>query len=576
MERNGKLKQWLSWLRRPQVLITAGLLTVVMLLAVLIGTLNLTVTANLSGHEYSVENMLAHDYVISQKEHSIFSSEENQAEVRNYIASTLYSYGIKNETIKHRTRYVYNEKTDLSEPYAPKNIYAEIPGSSGTNILVICHYDSCPYKIKYNEASEGSHGAIDDGYGVAVVLELARIYQSQTGLKNGLKLAFVDAEEVGVVGSEALVEEYGAWLSDVNLVLNVEARGEKGPVYLFQTSGQNRKLIEFYQHAGFPFTFSLAAEIYDMMPNDTDLSPFLEHGYAGLNVATLDSLKTYHNQFDRFDVIEGETLARYCDTLLPLLDEYTSHDQYAAMDYFTNASDALFFTLLPNVLVHYDAVAGWVFLGLTLLAVVALCVFLLVKHHLNPLKLLISLGIDLGVLAVICGFGFLVALIACAICGVNFHLMFVIGVGGDVALLIIFAMLTIVATLVATLLKRKLGIKYREMSVGMLVVYSMLCVVCAAVLFGGSFAFVIPTLLTTICVSLTLLKNPKLRSVLVGLTGAITAIFTFSFTILLVYSVYVSLTFGALGFLLLLTALPCALLFPTLCDVYRENVEVKA
>lgn len=544
------------------------------MLSVLIGTLNINVTANISGREYSVDNIVSHIYSISQKEHSVFNEEANADEVRNYISGTLYGYGIENEIIKHRARYAFDEKNDEPVPYAPKNIYAEIEGTSGANVLLVCHYDSCPYKIKYGEESEGSHGAIDDGYGVSVVLELARIYAQESGLKNGIKLAFTDGEEVGVIGSEALVEEYSEWLSDVNLVINVEARGETGPVYLFQTSGNNRKLIDFYRHAGFPYTFSLAAQIYDLMPNDTDLSPFLDSGFTGLNIATLDSLKTYHNEKDVFESIDERTLAKYCDTLLPLLDEYALSEKYSDMHCFDCSSDALFFTLFPNGLVIYNEVTGWVFFGLTLALVAALITFLALKKKINIIKTLISLAIDIGLLVVICGIGFIVALIACAVCGVNFHLIFVIGVQADVALIIIFGIISIVAVAFSSLLKRRFGISYTEMTAGALIIYAILCIVCAAVLFGGSFAFVIPLLLVTIGACLSLIKNKKIRTWLVGCTTGVAALFTLSISVALIYSVYVSLTFGALGFLLLLFALPFTLLIPPAFGFYGEEEPV--
>lgn len=556
---------------KKKILVTSLHLAAAILLSVLIGVLNITVTANTSGREYSVDNIVSHVYAISREEHSVFGDEENSAAVRNYIVATLDSYGIGSEVIKHRARYAYDEKNDTPVPYAPQNIYAEIAGASGTDVLLVCHYDSCPYKIKYGEASEGSHGAIDDGYGVSVVLELARIYAKASGLKNGIKLAFTDAEEVGVLGSEALVEEYGDWLENVNLVINVEARGETGPVYMFQSSPNNRKLIEFYRHAGFPYTFSLAAQIYDMMPNDTDLSPFIESGYAGLNIATLDSLKTYHNEKDVFTSIDEKTFSKYCDTLLPLLDEYTKSAKYSDMNYFECSSDALFFTLFPNAMIVYDEAVGWVFFAITLALIIALVTVLAIKKKINLLKAAISLAIDLGLLAVICGLGFVVALIACACCGVNYHLIFVIGVPADAAVLIIFGILAIAAVVVSTLLKRKLKITYTDMTVGALALYFVLCIVCAAALFGGSFAFVIPALLIAICGWFTFIKNEKLRA---GLTGAVTgvaALFTLSFSVSLIYSVYVSLTFGALGLLLILFALPFMLLLPPAFGFYGKE-----
>lgn len=558
-----------SW-DKTKTIITSIFLIAIFVLSALVGTLNITVTNNTSSHNYSVDNIVSHLTTISQKEHSIYD-EEAAAEVRNYISSTLYSYGMENETITHLPRYDYNEKTQEFSYISPKNIYAELPGTSGINVLLIAHYDSCPYKVKYGEASEGSHGAIDDGYGVSVLLELARIYSSEKNLKNGIKFAFVDGEESGLLGSYALVEEYADWLSDINLVINVEARGETGPVYLFQTSEKSNKIIDFYKHAGYPYTFSIAADIYNILPNDTDLSPFLENGYAGMNLATLDSLKNYHNERDVFTTIDENTLAKYCDTLLPLLDEYTLNAKYSDMNYFHGSKDSLFFTLLPNVLVSYSEIAGWVFFGIILTLVIALITVLIWKKKINIVKLIISFALDIALLGVICGIGFIVALISCAICGVNYHFMFVIGVSADVGLLIAFSIISIAAVMLMTFIKRKLGIKYIEMTTGAIIFNEILSIVSAIVLFGGTFIFVIPVLLYAIGVALTFIKKDKIKTPLIGATTAIASLFTLSMYVSLVYSVYVSLTFGALGILLILVLIPFMLFIPSSFDFYGKE-----
>ncbi len=559
----------LNW-GKKKTIVTSVFLSAIFLLSILIAVLNITYTTNTSEKDYSLDNIVSHVAAISRKEHSIYQ-QENLSEVRNYVSSTLYGYGIENETITHRKRYAFNDKIGEPVPFSPKNLYAQIDGTSGTNILLVCHYDACGYKIKYGEASEGSHGAIDDGYGVAVVLELARIYSKESGLKNGIKLAFLDAEEEGCLGSAALVEEYESWLDDVNIVINVEARGETGPVYLFQTSDNNRKVIEFYKNAGFPYTFSMAAEIYDVMPNDTDLSAFLEHGYAGLNVATLDSLKNYHNAGDAFKNIDPDTLAKYCDTLLPLLDEYTENGKYSDMHYFESKDDCLFFTLLPGALVSYSKITGWVFFGIVLALIAALTVVLIKFKKINIIKALISLALDIGLLVILCGIGFIVALISCAICGANYHFMFVIAVSADAGLLITFCIIAIAAAVVLTLIKRKLGISFTEMTVGALVFNAILAIVCAAILFGGSFIFVIPALLMAICAFFTLIKNEKVKSCLTGAVTGVCMLFAFSFYVSLIYSVYVSLTFGALGVLIMCAAIPFLLCTPSALGFYGEK-----
>lgn len=561
-------------MKKRKILFTSIFAAVVILLSVLIAVLNITYTTNVSDKSYSLDNMLSHILAISEKEHSVYDDEASE-EVRSYISSTLFSYGIENEIVTHKDRWILNEKTDDIWQYKPKNIYAEIKGESGVNVLLVAHYDSCGYKIKYDEASEGSHGALDDGYGVATVLELARIFSSEKNLKNGIKLAIVDAEEEGVLGSEALVNEYSEWLDDVNLVINVEGRGNKGPLYLFQTSDNNSKVIELYKKAGFPYSFSVAADIYGMLPNDTDLSPFLEKGFAGMNFAVLESLKVYHNEKDVYESVDAGSLAKYCDTLLPLVDEYTSNTKYASLDYFKSGHDTVFFTLFPNALVSYSAVTGWIFFGIIVALVGALIGISIFKKRISWKKLLISLGVDFAFILLSCGLGFLFALIASACSGVNYHVMFVIGVAFDGGLLIIFTLLMAVAFVVATMFKSKLGFTHSETALGGLVINTVLAIVCAAVLFGGTYLFVIPVLLYALGEGVKLfVKNEKIKAGVSAATCAIATIFTLSIYISLLYSLYVSLTFGALGFITVFAILPLTMCVPQICGLF-ENLTAK-
>lgn len=553
---------------RRKVLFTSIFAVAAVLLSVLIAVLNICYSTNISDKQYSLDNMLSHILAVSEKEHSVFDEQASE-EVRNYISSTLFSYGVGNEIITHNDAYIFDEKTNQTFAYKPKNIYAEIAGDSGVNVLLVAHYDSCGYKIKYDEPSDGSHGALDDGYGVATVLELARIFASQKNLKNGIKLAILDAEEQGVLGSEALVNEYSEWLDDVNLVINIEGRGNKGPLYLFQTSGNNSKIIELYKNAGFPYSFSVAADVYGMLPNDTDLSPFLDKGYAGMNFAVLDSLKVYHNDKDAYQSVDEHSLGRYCDTLLPLVDEYTSNAKNGAIDYFKNGHDTLFFTLFPNALVSYSAVTGWIFFGIIIALVIALAVVSIVKKKSSWKRLLLSFAIDLAFIVVVCGLGFIVALIASACSGVNYHVMFVIGVAFDGGLLIIFLLLFAAAFVFATLFKSQFGFTHSEMTLGGLAINMLLAIVCAAVIFGGTYLFVIPVLLFALGEGVKLfVKNEKISMWISVVLCAVATLFTVSSYISLLYSLYVSLTFGALGIIIAFAILPLTMCVPQVCGLF--------
>ncbi len=151
------------------------------------------------------------------------------------------------------------------------NIVAGVAPGAGKAILLLAHSDSVA----------AGPGAGDDGSGVAILLEVIRALKAR-GIEGGAErpviALFTDGEEAGMLGA-------AHYLSDplqrarIGAVINVEARGNKGPSYLFQTSAGNGKLIDLYaarvQHYA---TSSLYGEIYKYMPNDTDLTPMLATG----------------------------------------------------------------------------------------------------------------------------------------------------------------------------------------------------------------------------------------------------------------------------------------------------------
>lgn len=540
---------------------------VVFVLSAIISGFTLFFTTNTSNKSFSVDNMTSHIEKISEKQHSIYDK-ENLEEVRNYIVNKLNDYGVANSMITHKTEYLVDLETQELKECEIKNIYAEIPGRSGVNILLMAHYDSSPYKVKYGQVTDNSHGAFDDGYGVATLLELARVYAKENNLVNGIKFAFFDAEEVSLGGSNSLMDYKREWLDDVNIVINVEGRGNTGPVYLFETSKYNGKLINFYQKAaGFPMAFSVAADVYRIMPNATDLSVFIDNDFNCLNLATLDGLKYYHTENDNFSNIDKNSLKAYCNTLLPLLEEYTLNNEYSKIDAFECDYDSVFCTVLPNVMINmHPFPTALLILGCVVLVLVIFVLYLKNKKA-KFSKIILSIIFDILTLGVAFGAGFGIILLLCAIFGLPFNFMFVVGVPFDKIFLIVFAGLTIVLTLLVNKLKFKLKISKNDQIVGGLIIYSVLTIVGFFVLIGVSIIFLIPLLLFGIAACMRLIKNETAKNVIYTIFVGIASIINMCLFIYFVYSIFVSLSFGSLAALLLLVALPFVLINPNILNI---------
>lgn len=232
--------------------------------------------------EFSSARAFKHLEVIARKPHPVQSPEH--AEVRNYIVSELRRIGLDPEI----------QETTLID-----NIVVKLKGT-GTEkaILLVGHYDTVPF----------SPGAADDGSAVVLMLETLRSLKADTPLARDVICLFSDGEEVGLMGAKAFVYSH-PWAKDVGLVLNFEARGNSGPAVMFETSTNNVNLIEeFAKAAPYPIANSLSSNIYRLLPNDTDLTIFIEADMTGLNFAFIKGLDHYHSPQDSVDNLDQRSL----------------------------------------------------------------------------------------------------------------------------------------------------------------------------------------------------------------------------------------------------------------------------
>ena len=108
------------------------------------------------------------------------------------------------------------------------DIVGRLPGTaSGPAIILMAHYDSV-YRAP---------GAGDDASGVASILEILRALKHGPAIQRDVIALFTDGEEEGLLGAEAFAHSH-PWMKDAGLILNFEARGNRGPSLLFETSPQ--------------------------------------------------------------------------------------------------------------------------------------------------------------------------------------------------------------------------------------------------------------------------------------------------------------------------------------------------
>jgi hypothetical protein len=292
--------------------------------------------------EFSAGRAFGHVQVIARAPHPVGSAEH--AQVRDYLLGELWALGLAPEVQRATgTNEAYGAKWKGAVPAAHvENIVARLPGTASTRpLLLAAHYDSAPY----------SPGAADDGAGVAVVLETLRALCREPSLRNDLIVLLSDAEEQGLVGARAFVEQH-PWGRGAGLALNFEARGHRGPSLLFETSPGNGRLIEaFAAAAPRPAASSLAYEIYRLLPNDTDFTVLREAGWAGLNFAFIEGFTRYHTRLDTPEALDLGSLQHQGSYALALARRFGQLDLRSP-----GGEDRVFFnTVVPHLLTYSQA-----------------------------------------------------------------------------------------------------------------------------------------------------------------------------------------------------------------------------
>lgn len=191
-----------------------------------------------------------------------------------------------------------------------RNIVAIVPGvEPGPMTLLMAHYDS---------VARGP-GAADDGAGVAAILEVLRALKSGAPPARSVMALFSDGEEDGLLGACAFAADEPR-LKRIGLVVNLEARGTRGPSIMFEMSQPSEGLIQLFARASaHPVGSSALGTIYDALPNDTDLTVFKRAGIPGLNFAFIEGDAHYHTSTDTLENLDERSLQHHGEQVLGMV-----------------------------------------------------------------------------------------------------------------------------------------------------------------------------------------------------------------------------------------------------------------
>ena len=252
-----------------------------------------------------------------------------------------------------------------------ETIVVDVPGKSERTMALMAHYDSATVEADENghqQITDGtSLGAADDGYGVAAIVETLRALKAEGRQpENSLKIVITDAEEIGLIGARNEMRHHRADYENVDLVLNLEARGTSGPALMFETSPNNSAVAGYFlSHVEQPATGSLLPSLYARMPNTTDMAALIPEGFTVLNIAAIGEAEHYHHATDAPRYVDHSTLQHYGDQVLGLTRAWAFDGQAPTL---TADGDLHFFQLWRGMTVHYPAAVGT---GLGCLAIIA-------------------------------------------------------------------------------------------------------------------------------------------------------------------------------------------------------------
>lgn len=531
---------------------------------------------------FSAERVVNDIEVISRNHHSVAHPQE-RAEVRDYLVSRLGELGADTVRLfeyksltgpenKHVT-YTF-DATNVLATFAPENHTEQT-----TYLLMVAHYDSRYSQPIAKNDTVWSYGAADDGYGVGVILEtVAQALKYRTDWKQGVKVLFTDAEEVGMKGMKAMWENNREEFNDVGFMINIEARGPFGPALLFETSPGNDKVMELYESAAeYPFTYSLTTVVYGFMPNFTDFT-IVKDEIPGMNFSTIADINHYHTDLDNFSNVNPKSIQHYGSQVVPVVHSYLTDERYSSRDSLLSDADTINFTL-PLIGLFNFTKGEYIVLNIVVLLLFVIALVLEVLRGRIQLRKVLwgALKALLAVIAALAA-GELVAIVACLVTGVQFKPFGIVqGIPFDNAAMAVSAVVMVLMVVWVHIGQRKKAVngtsnslrKGAKSSAALAVaankLYATLLLMALLsllllIFINENLMFFIPLTLATFAVILYRLTRLKLWFLL-----AIALILLHAFSFL--YALAMALTIGALGAVLMLAILDVLVVVP-LVDMY--------
>ena len=288
---------------------------------------------------FSLENARAHVQMLAGTIGSRPIGTPANARARQYVIDQLRLFGYD-----VRVQEVEARRPEVGYTARVANVIAVKAGPDRNAIALVSHYDSAP------EAPGGS----DDGLGVAVSLEAARVLAARADRRHTLFVLVTDGEESGLMGAAGLVMDRDV-MDRLNAYVNIDSTGSAGPALLFETGPGNPWLVKpWARSAPRPRGASFGIEIYRRLPNDTDFSIFKRRDVPGLNFAAIGDSYAYHTARDTADRLTDDALRATGENAVQTIIAMD------ALDLRTRTTgEPTYFDIGRTVAVSWGPVAAW-------------------------------------------------------------------------------------------------------------------------------------------------------------------------------------------------------------------------
>lgn len=467
-------------------------------------------------------------------------------QVQRYLLAQIEALGLQADV--QQTTQVAPDIQWMNVAARVFNIAARIEGRGrqGDAVLLMAHYDSV----------STSPGANDNAVAVASLLEIARAIKARGAPGNDVIMLFTDAEEDGLLGARAFVASH-PWAKDVRLVINLEARGSRGPSILFETSAGNDRLIDALR-ASTPGAIgsSLFYEVYKRLPNDTDYTAFRQEGFAGMNFAYVGGVTAYHTRIDDIASVDPRLVQQHGGNALALATHLAESD----LDSIRSDGDAVFFNLPFAGMVGYSAALALPLAGIAALLVAIALVFAIRRGRARPGRVVAALALQPVAILMVTA---VVSLLWYAVAALLWPAQRWMPIGEPYAGAAIFVTLLVLSIALLMALQGRLRRRFGmiELWGGALAFWALIAIALSAAWPGASYAALWPVVASALAMLLVSLRPAP------SLVGEFSTILASVFIIVLiaplVWLLYQGLTLSVVAVPLAVALLGMGLMLPT-------------